>query len=117
MNTLDKIIEALDYDDDNEGEIVPSAEERIAKYDEITNKIFKLANDSPLARKSNAEILIDLLHQAFDYTGDNNRDIVQDGVFSLAEVEEELQVQHHYQYLIAYIARNQNMINNNIEEI
>lgn len=117
MNTLDKIIETLDYDDDNEEEIAPTAEERIAKYNEITNKIFKLADNSPLARKSNAEILIHLLYAAFQYTADNNRDIAFDTVFSLAEVEEELQVEHHYQYLIAYISRNEDMINSNIEDI
>jgi len=59
--------------------------------------------------------LIQLLHQAFDYTSDNNRDLIDDPTFSLAEVVEELQVQLSYQFLISYIARNQGMIDSNLQ--
>lgn len=54
-------------------------------------------------RKS--EKLIQLLHQRFDYTGDNNRDLLMDETFSLAEVTDELDAEHAYQYLIAHLSR------------
>jgi len=60
--------------------------------------------------------LITFLAKAFDYTEDNNRDIINDPTFSMAEVEEELQVQHSYQFLISYISRNQEMIDSNLKE-
>lgn len=60
--------------------------------------------------------LIQLLHQAFDYTLDNNRDLVNDPTFPMADVVEELQVQLSYQFLISYISRNQGMIDSNLDD-
>lgn len=60
--------------------------------------------------------LIDLLHQAFDYTTDNNRDLISDPTFPMADVEEELRVYDSYSFLLAYIARNTDMVNHNLDE-
>ena len=60
--------------------------------------------------------LIDLLHQAFDYTMDNNRDLIADPTFPMVDVEEELRVYDSYSFLLAYIARNAEMINHNLDE-
>jgi len=60
--------------------------------------------------------LIQQLHQAFDYTNDNNRDLINDPTFTLADVEEELQVQHSYQFLISYISRNPALIDSNLSD-
>lgn len=60
--------------------------------------------------------LIQLLAKAFDYTDDNNRDLLLDPTFDMAAVEEELQVNHHYQFLIAYISRNREMIDLNLQD-
>jgi hypothetical protein len=68
------------------------------------------------ARMTPAEQLIQTLHAAFDYTGDNNRDLVGDPTFNLQEVAEELEVQRSYQFLCAYIARNQEMIDGQLED-
>jgi hypothetical protein len=59
----------------------------------------------------NAQQLIDALHAAFDYTQDNNRDLISDPTFPMEEVTEELKVGESYQFLIAYIHRNTDMIN------
>lgn len=56
------------------------------------------------------------LHIAFGYTEDNNRDLLGDEMFPMAEVVEELEVQRAYQFLSAYIARNEKMINSNLED-
>lgn len=61
--------------------------------------------------------LTNALHAAFAYTGDNNRDLIGDPTFTLAEVTEELTVEYAYQFLIAYIARNGSMIDANLEDI
>jgi hypothetical protein len=63
-----------------------------------------------------AERLILDLQRAFDYTGDNNRDLLQDETFPMAEVKEELEVQHAYQFLISYISRNSSMIEVNLSD-
>lgn len=63
-----------------------------------------------------AEELITALHAAFDYTGDNNRDLLCDQSFPMEDTAEELQVEFSYQFLIAYIHRNQDMINLNLGE-
>jgi len=53
---------------------------------------------------THAERLINDLHKAFDYTGD------------MEDVIEELKVAEAYNFLCAYIARNEAMINSNMEE-
>lgn len=63
-----------------------------------------------------AEQLIHDLHKAFDYTGDNNRDLVSDVTFPLEDVIEELKVAEAYNFLVAYIHRNEAMINSNMED-
>lgn len=62
-----------------------------------------------------AEKLMQDLGSAFGYTEDNNRDLVGDPTFSMAETAEELQVHFCYFFLLAYIARNEGMINRNME--
>lgn len=47
-----------------------------------------------------AEELITALHAAFDYTGDNNRDLLCDQSFPMEDTAEELQVEFSYQFLI-----------------
>lgn len=65
---------------------------------------------------TNAERLINDLHRAFDYTGDNNPDLIGDVSFPLEDVLEELEVAKAYNFLCAYIARNETMINSNMED-
>lgn len=60
--------------------------------------------------------LIDALHAAFDYTGDNNRDLIGDEMFSLTDVAEELDAQRSYQFLVAYIHRHKSMIDSQLED-
>ena len=60
--------------------------------------------------------LILLLHQAFGYVEDNNRDLINDPTFPMDKTVEELQVQFSYQFLISYISRNEFMINRNLLE-
>ena len=60
--------------------------------------------------------LIKDLNAAFGYTGDNNRDLIGDTTFTLGEVVEELKVEEAYQFLCAYIVRNEAMINSNLQE-
>jgi hypothetical protein len=60
--------------------------------------------------------LIKGLHQAFDYTGDNNRDLLSDVSFPMEDTWEELQVEFAYQFLVAYISRNQEMIDLNLKD-
>ena len=55
------------------------------------------------------------LEDAFGYTMDNNRDLLNDPIFPLSDVVEELEVQKSYQFLISYIARNEEMIKANLE--
>lgn len=62
------------------------------------------------------EELIQGLHAAFGYTGDNNRDLLGDPVFPMQEVQEELEVERSYQFLIAYISRNEETIKWNLED-
>lgn len=62
----------------------------------------------------NPEELIQYLHTAFDYTQDNNRDLLGDELFPMADVIEELKVSESYQFLIAYIYRNMDMIRFNL---
>lgn len=64
----------------------------------------------------NAETLIHAMGDAFGYTSDNNRDLLQDETFPMADVIEELKVEESYQFLVAYIARNRDMINTNMED-
>jgi len=52
---------------------------------------------------------------AFGYTEDNNRDLTGDSTFSMQEVTEELMVNFCYSFLLAYIARSEDMINSNME--
>lgn len=63
------------------------------------------------------EDLIAALHAAYDYTGDNNRDLLQDSFFSLEEVNEELEAERCYQYLIAHIYRHTETIDFNLENL
>lgn len=63
-----------------------------------------------------AQELIIALHAAFDYTGDNNRDLIVDPTFPLADVAEELDVERSYQFLVAYIYRNETMIDSQLED-
>lgn len=58
----------------------------------------------------NANELERALHRAFDYTSDNNRDVIGDTSCSMAEATEEITVRFCYEYLCAYIARNEEMI-------
>jgi hypothetical protein len=60
--------------------------------------------------------LVSALYRAFEYTNDNNRDLVADGSFPLADAAEELVVQYAFQYLIAYIVRNERMIAQNLSD-
>jgi hypothetical protein len=64
----------------------------------------------------NAEALINALHAAFDYTADNNRDLLSDELFPLSEVVEGLNVEFCYRFLVAYIARNSAMIDQQLQE-
>ena len=68
-----------------------------------------------MARFTLAEKLINDLHDAFDYTQDNNRDLVGDQTFPMGDAVEELGVAYCYQFLCAYIARNEKMINDQLE--
>lgn len=52
-----------------------------------------------------SENLVALLGQRFGYTQDNNRDVIGDPMFSLAEATEEIAVQAAYQYLVAHLSR------------
>jgi hypothetical protein len=63
-----------------------------------------------------AEQLIRDIHLAFEHTRDNNRDLLQDEIFSMHEVIEEVQLEFCWQFLVAYIARNENMVNTNMED-
>jgi hypothetical protein len=65
---------------------------------------------------THSENLIKLLHHAFDYTQNNNRDLIELEMFPITEVVEELEVQRSYQFLIAYIRRNSAMINTQMED-
>lgn len=60
--------------------------------------------------------LTQALHAAFGYTDDNNRDLIGDPTFSQAKVTEELTVAFAYNFLVSYIARNEAMINSDLEE-
>lgn len=63
-----------------------------------------------------ADQLVEMLHRSFDYTSDNNRDLLGDTTFSLGDCIEELEVERSYQFLIAYIARNTEMIESNLQD-
>lgn len=63
-----------------------------------------------------AQDLINGLHAAFDYTGDNNRDLVCDPTFPMEDVIEELKVEESYQFLIAYIHRNTEMVETQLRD-
>lgn len=62
----------------------------------------------------NADNLIALLNDAFDYTEDNNRDLIADTVIPLDAVIEELKVHEAYNFLIAYTIRNRELIDANL---
>lgn len=51
------------------------------------------------------EQLVRALHERFDYTGDNNRDVVGDASFPMADAVEEVTVRFAYEYLVAYLVR------------
>jgi len=63
----------------------------------------------------NANDLMNALHAAFDYTTDNNRDLIADETFPQADVIEELNVEWAYKFLVSYIARNTTTINAGLE--
>jgi hypothetical protein len=63
-----------------------------------------------------AEELVAALYQAFGYTRDNNRDLLGDELFNAWQVYEELEVEKSYQFLIAFIQRNQVMIEANLQD-
>jgi len=65
----------------------------------------------------NHQDLIVALHTAFDYTTDNNRDLLGDETFSLSDVVEELNVEWAYKFLVSYITRNATMIDSNLREV
>ena len=50
-----------------------------------------------------SEQLIRDLYTRFEYTKDNNRDLIGDEVFSLGEKLDELNVQWAYQYIVAHL--------------
>ena len=59
--------------------------------------------------KTSTDLMV-ALEDAFGYTNDNNRDVINDVVFPLSDVIEELEVQKAYQLLLGYILRNREMI-------
>lgn len=63
-----------------------------------------------------AEQLIHDLHAAFEYTRDNNRDLLQDTSFPMDQTIEEVQLEFCWQFLVAYISRNADMVNTNMED-
>jgi len=65
----------------------------------------------------NHQDLIVALHAAFDYTTDNNRDLLGDETFPPEEVYEELNVEWAYKFLVSYITRNATMIDSNLKEV
>jgi hypothetical protein len=65
----------------------------------------------------NPEQLINALHAAFSYTTDNNRDLIADATFPFADVAEEIEIEAAYQRLVAYIHRNTDMIESNLQEV
>jgi hypothetical protein len=67
-------------------------------------------------RTMTGQELQQILRMAFDYTEDNNRDLLNDPTFPMGDVMEELHVQWAYQFLISYIARNEQMIDLNLKE-
>jgi hypothetical protein len=69
---------------------------------------------SEVVAMTKAEQLIADLDDAFGYTRDNNRDLLTDETFPMADVVEELKVEEAYQFLQAYISRNSEMINLNM---
>lgn len=65
----------------------------------------------------NAQALINALDAAFGYTTDNNRDLIADATFPFTDVAEELEVEVAYKRLTAYIHRNMDMIESNLQEV
>jgi hypothetical protein len=51
-----------------------------------------------------SEKLIQELNVRFDYTNDNNRDLIGDPMFPLADTVDELNVQWAFQYIISHLA-------------
>ena len=70
----------------------------------------------PQPDRTLAEQLTHDLHKAFDYTSDNNRDLLGDETFPMHQVVDEIEVQRAYQYLVAYISRNSEMIELNLKD-
>ena len=68
MNTIDKIIETID--DDN----LTNAQQ--------LNEVYKIADNSPLARQSVGEFILTTLQATADSLTENFRDIRYDNVFS-----------------------------------
>jgi len=65
-------------------------------------------------RLTHTDRLRDAMGAAFGYTADNNSDLIGDPTFTMQEVWEELHVQHCYEFLLAYINRNEDMLNNHM---
>lgn len=51
------------------------------------------------------EQLIAELETRFGYTQDNTRDLIADPMFSIAEVQDELEIERSYRYVIAHLHR------------
>lgn len=51
-----------------------------------------------------SESLIRELASRFEYTHDNNRDVIGDEMFSMSEATEEIMVRFAYEYITAYLS-------------
>lgn len=71
--------------------------------------------DSSMKNVMLHEQLIVDLKSAFDYTLDNNVDLVHDPSMPMTDVLEELEVERAAMLLIAYITRNTQLIQSNLE--
>ena len=69
-----------------------------------------------MPKMTHAQKLIHDLNRAFEYTNDNNRDLLDDPSFPMQQTAEELTVQFCFQYLIATIARDPDLINSNMSD-
>lgn len=102
MNDIDRIIEVLD----NAEEPQPN----------VLNDIYKIADSSFFARKSNTELLIGLLDAAFEYTTQNNYDLIADASFPYAAAKEEIEIEASFKKLTAFLYRNQKMFDQQIAD-
>jgi hypothetical protein len=71
-------------------------------------------SDHMQPKRTPAEQLSRDLHLAFEYTRDNNRDLLEDTSFPMDGTVEEIQLEFCWQFIVAYIARNADMVNSNL---